>query len=343
MKCLRKYDWVKLCRMHLPPGKGIMGQWARLASKAAFRKGKAFYCGYHNEVMPGTWVGGIVGLKSILNAKSRAEALGIMDKLVALGYICYELDDKSKKLTYCIKDWVIECSGKECMNGVVYTTDGYGFLCLPRDITQRLVKQEYIFDEADAWLDLWCHTAYEDPDNAFSFLAPTVQYGKMGAVLTLETLGRRWRWEKTKVWRFFNKHRDAFTLHRLPGAYGCLIFNRLFPRGKAGEIPTEKEIASILEELRGASGWTERYGTDNEHINRMVAYKSRKLTESESRVALSTDIIKYAYLSPCWDCKNCNKDCLSININPAVAKTNEIRGPCNTTDEINFGGIYYGY
>ena len=75
--------------------------------------------------MPGTWVGGIVGLKSILNAKSRAEALGIMDKLVALGYICYVLDEKSKKLTYCIKDWVIECSGKECEKGVVYTTDGY--------------------------------------------------------------------------------------------------------------------------------------------------------------------------------------------------------------------------
>ena len=108
-------------------------------------------------------------------------------------------------------------------------------------------------------------------------------------------------------------------------------------------MPTEKEVSSVIEELRGASGWTERYGTDNEHINRMVAYKSRKLTESESRVALSTDIIKYAYLSPCWDCKNCNKDCLGININPAVAKTIEIRGPCKATDEINFGGIIYGY
>ena len=141
----------------------------------------------------------------------------------------------------------------------------------------------------------------------------------------------------------FKKYGDAFTLHRLPGAYGCLIFNRLFPRGSAGEIPAGEEIANVIERLRSVSGWTERYGTDNEHINRLVAYQSRKLTESESRVALSTDIIKYAYLSPCWDCKNCNKDCLSININPAVAKTNEIRGPCNTTDEINFGGIYYGY
>ena len=73
IKCLRKYGWVKLCRMHLPPGKGILGQWAKLASKAAFRKGKAFYCGYRNEISPGMWAGGIVGLKSILNAKSRAE------------------------------------------------------------------------------------------------------------------------------------------------------------------------------------------------------------------------------------------------------------------------------
>ena len=113
------------------------------------------------------------------------------------------------------------------MNGSVYATEGYGFLCLPRSITDRLVEQNYIFDEADAWLDLWCHTVSEDLGDAFSFLAPTIQFGKFGAVLTLETLGQRWNWEKTKVWRFFQKHGDAFMLHRLPGAYGCLIFNKL--------------------------------------------------------------------------------------------------------------------
>ena len=145
------------------------------------------------------------------------------------------------------------------------------------------------------------------------------------------------------MWRFFKKYGDAFTLHRLPGAYGCLIFNRLFPRGSAGEIPTGEEIANVIERLRSVSGWTERYGTDNEHINRMVAYQSRKLIDEESRVALSTDIIKYAYLSPCWDCKNCNKDCLSININPAVAKTNKIRGPCDMPGKLKIGGlIIYG-
>ena len=38
----------------------------------------------------------------------------------------------------------------------------------------------------------------------------SIQFGKFGAVLTLETLGQRWNWEKTKVWRFFQKHGDVF-------------------------------------------------------------------------------------------------------------------------------------
>lgn len=203
MKCLMKYQWVKLPRNHLPEGKGIMSAWAKLASRAAFRKGQASYCGHINAVSLGMWSGGVVGLKSILGFKSRAQSLEALSKLSELGYVRYSLNAKTKKLTYQITDWVIECSGEECMNGSVYATEGYGFLCLPRSITDRLVEQNYIFDEADAWLDLWCHTVSEDLGNAFSFLAPTIQFGKFGAVLTLETLGQRWNWEKTKVWRFF--------------------------------------------------------------------------------------------------------------------------------------------
>ncbi len=38
MKCLMKYQWVKLPRALVPTGKGVMGAWARLAARAAFRK-----------------------------------------------------------------------------------------------------------------------------------------------------------------------------------------------------------------------------------------------------------------------------------------------------------------
>ena len=137
-KCLFRYQWVKLPRTHLPVGKGIMGYWAKLASRAAFRKGRAKYCGYTNDVMPGMWSGGVVGLKSILGVKRRTEALEIMNTLSRFGYIRYMLDEKTKKLEYVVTDWVVKCSGAECMSGAVYALDGYGFLCLPRNITQRL-------------------------------------------------------------------------------------------------------------------------------------------------------------------------------------------------------------
>ncbi len=84
----------------------------------------------------------------------------------------------------------------------------------------------------------------------FSFLAPAVQYGKYGAVLTLEALGQRWGWEKTKVWRFFQKHGDVFALYRLPGSYGCLIYNRLYPTGTEVSMPTQEDIISILDKIR---------------------------------------------------------------------------------------------
>ena len=40
MSCLLKYSWVKLPRSLVPSGNGVLGSWARLAARAAFRFGK---------------------------------------------------------------------------------------------------------------------------------------------------------------------------------------------------------------------------------------------------------------------------------------------------------------
>ena len=281
MKCLRKWDWLKIPRKEIPlHGKGVMLYFLRLASRAAFRKGTARYCGYTNAVEVGSWVGGMVGLKSILEVKNRRDALKIMDELQMLGYITYTLEPDTKILTYRITDWVIECSGAECAeDDNVYTTPKYGFLCMPRNITERLVEKGHKFGEADAWLDLWCHTVFRDKGNAFSFLAPAVQYGKYGSVLTLETLGKRWGWEKTKVWRFFNFYRSYFPLHRLPGAFGCVIFCRCYPAQDECDNPSDEEIMRILDLIRIKARNTHTEGSDNERINRFVAWKSRKVIQ----------------------------------------------------------------
>ena len=115
----------------VPEGKGVLGDWVRLASRAAFRKGTSLYCGYTNTVIPGMWAGGVVVvLKSILGTKSRKKALDTVEKLQQLGYVRYELDQDTKKFTYQITDWVRKCSGAACMKGAVYTTNGYGFYVL---------------------------------------------------------------------------------------------------------------------------------------------------------------------------------------------------------------------
>ena len=180
MACLLRYRWLKLPRSIIADRNGILGHWAHLSARAAFRKGIASYCGHRNSVEPGTWAGGIVGLKSILGVKKREQALEILRQLSELGYLSFELDAKTKLLTYRITDYELDYCGAPCDSGAVYATPGYGFLCVPRSITERLVAQNYIFNEADAWLDLWCHTVSMDPHNAFSFFAPVCQYGKTG-------------------------------------------------------------------------------------------------------------------------------------------------------------------
>ncbi len=316
MKCPLKYRWVKLPRTCLPQGKGVLGQWARLAARAAYRKGVGRYCGFENPVEPGMWAGGVVGLKSILGTRSRKAALETLERLQRLGFLNYSLDPATKKLEYTLLDWVTVCSGEACLDQGVYAYENQGFLCLPRSLPDRLAKQHYIFEEADALLDLWCHTVWQEPRNIFSHMAPTVQFGSLGVVLTLETLGRRWGWEKTKVWRFFKKHGDAFPLYRLPGAYGCLVFNAQYPtesstQGMGIPMPSQEELARAIEELRFQAGNAQIAGTDNLRLNKMVLWYSKKLLGQQaenSRVAISAPLLR-AYPSPCWNCKNCKKDC----------------------------------
>ena len=86
MKCLAKFNWVKILRDEIPyDAKGLLIYFLRLVSRAAFRKGFACYCGYRNAVEVGSWVGGVVGLKSILGVKSRREVLESMDERQRLG------------------------------------------------------------------------------------------------------------------------------------------------------------------------------------------------------------------------------------------------------------------
>ena len=114
-----------------------------------------------------------------------------------------------------------------------------------------------------------------------------------------------------------------------------MIFCKFYPSQDEIEDPTEEEIMRILELIRIKARNTHTEGTDNERINRFVAWKSRKVikdledeciqeeiqNESEkssdfrdvenSRVAEIPPIIR-AYFSHGRNCKysrNCIYDC----------------------------------
>ena len=130
-------------------------------------------------------------------------------------------------------------------------------------------------------------------------MAPVVQFGSLGAVLTLETLGSRWGWEKTKVWRVFQKHGDVFPLYRLPGAYGCLVFNARYPTEQSLEgwgvhCPAKRISCAFWREIRMCAGNAHITGTDNQRLNKMVLWYSAKVLSRQtgkSPVAVSGPFI----------------------------------------------------
>jgi len=152
-------------------------------------------------------------------------------------------------------------------------------------------------------------------------MAPAVQFGREGAALTLETLGTRWGWEKTKVWRFLQRHGDVFPLRKLPGSYGCLIFNARYP-GAAATIPADEEIVRILSRIRILGQNTYFEGPDNQRLNRMIAAFSKRVI-SESRVALPL----YTRILLCVKCKNYDKDCQRYYYRECYQREEGKRGP----------------
>ena len=175
-------------------------------------------------------------------------------------------------------------------------------------------------------------------------------------------MGKRWKWEKPKVWRFFQFYCAYFPLHRLPGSFGCVIYNRCYPTQDECDDPSDEEIMRILELIRIKARNTHTEGADNERINRFVAWKSRKVIQEledeytkeeiqekniessdfrdveNRRVAEIPSIIR-AYFSHGRNCmysRNCIYDCSSIDIGETESLGNWDIGAVRPFDRFAF-------
>ena len=56
----------------------------------------------------------------------------------------------------------------------------------------------------------------------------------------------------------------------MPGSYGCLVFNKLYPTDTETAIPSHEETVRILEEIRIYGQNTHKQTSDHEHINKLM-------------------------------------------------------------------------
>lgn len=370
-KCPADYKWVKVPRVLMPPKcKGIMKDYFKIAFASAYRDGVVQYCGYENKVKSKQWVGGPAGLKRLLERRSRDITLDALFALQEFNYVS-TFFEHGGKITIDVLDIILpqNCSIRDKVkqdtekyisehyetlemceienlqryaieyNEKCYVNDNSGFICIPRNLTERLVEKGYVFNDADAFYDLYLHTVYNYENNPFSQKCPSVMYNRVSSVLTLDKLGERWGWSKNKVSRFFKKFSDYFSLMKLQSSYGCVIFNRAFQTDFEITVPTQEECFAVVNEFKARGEYFGAYNelihneelnySENEYLNCCInnfmsfdpeeeSYKATQILNDFEQRKMNNDINikteKSTFFSNYFfDCKNCVCQILHYN------------------------------
>ncbi|MCH5192058.1 MAG: hypothetical protein J1F23_07835 [Oscillospiraceae bacterium] len=311
-KCPVDYKWVRVPRNLIPTNcKGIMKDYFKIAFASAYKDGIMHYCGYENEVEAKQWIGGLAGLKRLLERRNRNAAINTIFLLEDLGYVAMFVENTGK-MTITVPDIILPqtCSIRKQKMGEIekyiaehrneldaydidylnrrvidfqekcYVSDGSGYICIPRNLTERLVEKHYVFDDADAFYDLYLHTVDRHEKNPFSELCPTVMYEKGTSVFTFDYLCTRWGWNKSKVSRFFKKFNDYFSLVKLQSSYGCVIFNKVFQTDFEFSVPTQEDCFTIVNKMKARGKcfgayeelmyYAEENYSENDYINCII-------------------------------------------------------------------------
>ena len=271
---LNKFDWVKVRRKDLDLPQSVLTDLLKLTASAAVQAGEILYCRHINEVAAGQWAGGVVGLKAILGEKNKTKAIDRLNTLAELGYVSYAIDNSTRKLTYNIigyHPFLIQGDADfACVDNKT------GFFAISRNVADKLVANSVRFSDGDAIVDLWAHTVFKDAKNAFCCLSPAVQFGSHAA-LTLDFLGKRWRWEKSKVSRFFSKYTEYFTLYKLPGSFGSVIYNVKYLENFAA--PSKEQVDMLCNAFLSFSKTTRR-GAVSDVFNTIISKYSKIIVKS---------------------------------------------------------------
>lgn len=280
---LYHYDWVKIPRNIMLKGTGVLKNFFALACVCTYKSGVTKYNGYWNPVKANQWAGGLYGVRRLLNTRTKDAACDALAELAMLGLISLELyeygymvitvhhvipsgicteeidfykeyldilsdENRAQILQNADDDPTIshiKKHSKKC-----YVKDHSGFIRVERSVSDLLFENNRSFSDVDAFFDRWLHTVYREPYQPFSEECPAILYEKSMPILTLDTLAKRWLWDKQCVYRFFKRHAKYFRLVKLQSSYGCVIFNTAYPIDKTYTVPTQEDCFAVVNRLK---------------------------------------------------------------------------------------------
>lgn len=304
LQVLFNYPYVILPRCIMPNGTGVLKDFFALTYACAYKSGVTKYNGYHNKVKANQWAGGLDGVRRLLKKRTKDDAFYTLTELTLLGLITLELyeygyivitvhyvipsgicteeiafyqeyldilsnENRAKILENKDNDHTIshiKKHGKKC-----YVNDNTGFVRIEKNVSNILFENNRTFRDTDAFFDLYLHTVYRERFQPFSENCPAILYERNTPILTLDTLAKRWLWDKQRVYRFFKRYANYFKLVKLQSSYGCVIFNIAYPIDETVVVPTQEECFDIVNRFKnygdGFFRSDEIPGNQNKYIN----------------------------------------------------------------------------
>lgn len=279
---LLNYPYVILPRNIMPKGTGILKDFFALAYACAYKSGVTKYNMYYNKVKANQWAGGLDGVRRLLKKRTKDDAFYALTELTLLGLITLELyeygymvitvhhiipsgicteeidfyheyldilsdENKAKILENADNNPTIlhiKKHSKKC-----YVNNYSGFIRVERNVSNILFDNNRSFSDVDAFFDLYLHTVYREQNQPFSEKCPVILYERNIPILTLDTLAKRWLWDKQRVYRFFKRYAIYFKLVKLQSSYGCVIFNTTYPVDKV-IVPSQEECFAIVNRFK---------------------------------------------------------------------------------------------
>ncbi|MGN0494509.1 MAG: helix-turn-helix domain-containing protein [Acutalibacteraceae bacterium] len=210
-----------------------------LCGYANFRSSYKRIDGISYTVYPGEWICRISELKNWFRTRTVKQALCIIKDLQERHMLKYSILGHGKLVKYKIENWA---KSNRVLDYNAPCQKETGFFFLPVSTANELVSGGKC-SEADAVLDLWINTVYNDEQVKGSEVGPIVyiRNGTGNPLLSFETLAERWGVSKATAGRYINKLKalDYIMTVSFNGSRGSAVYVKRY-------LSTMFEISDIL-------------------------------------------------------------------------------------------------